>query len=60
MYSKTLNFRIFLEIEPTDEESLKLSIRHGRSIPPSSLTVMTLEDAASAKKQIDEAYHKIQ
>jgi hypothetical protein len=60
VYSKTLNFRIFLEIEPTDGESLKLSIRHGRSIPPSSLMVMTLEDAAGAKKQIAEAYHKTQ
>ncbi len=60
VYSKTLNFRIFLEVEPTDEESLKLSIRYGRSTPPSSLMVTTLEDAASAKKQIAEAYHKIQ
>src|SRR3712207_5584045 len=59
VYSKTLNFRIFLEIVPTDE-SLKLSIRYGRSIPPSSLMIMSLEDAASAKKQITEAYHKIQ
>lgn len=61
VYSKTLNFRIFLEIEPTDGgKSLKLSIRYGRNIPPSSLRVMTLDDAAGAKKQITEAYHKIQ
>ncbi len=60
VYSKTLNFRIFLEIEPVDGESLKLSVRYGRSIPPSSLVVMTIEDVASAKKQIAEAYHKIQ
>jgi hypothetical protein len=60
VYSKTLNFRTFLDIEPTDGESLKLSIRYGRGIPPSSLRVMTVEDAASAKEQIAEAYHKIQ
>jgi hypothetical protein len=60
VYSKTLNFRIFLDIEPTDGESLKLSVRYGRGIPPSSLRVMTIEDAASAKEQIAEAYHKIQ
>jgi hypothetical protein len=60
VYSKTLNFRIFLDIEPTDGESLKLSVRYGRGIPPSSLRVMTTEDAVSAKEQIAEAYHKIQ
>jgi hypothetical protein len=60
VYSKTLNFRIFLDIEPTDGESLKLSVRYGRGIPPSSLVIMTVEDADSAKKQIAEAYHKIQ
>ncbi len=60
VYSKTLNFRIFLDIEPTDGESLKLSVRYGRGIPPSSFRVMTIEDAVSAKEQISEAYHKIQ
>ena len=58
VYSKTLNFRIFLDIEPTDGESLKLSVRYGRGIPPLSLRVMTVEDAASAKEQIAEAYNK--
>ena len=60
VYSKTLNFRTFLDIEPTEGESLKLSIRYGRGIPPSSLVIMTDEDADNAKKQIAEAYHKIQ
>ena len=59
VYSKTLNFRIFLDIEPTDGESLKLSVRYGRGIPPLSLKVMTVEDAVNAKEQIAEAYHKI-
>jgi hypothetical protein len=60
VYSKTLNFRIFLDIEPTDGESLKLSVRYGRGIPPLSLKVMTVEDSAGAKEQITEAYNKIQ
>jgi hypothetical protein len=59
VYSKTLNFRIFLDIEPTEGVSLKLLIRYGRGIPPSSLVIMTVEDADNAKKQITEAYHKI-
>ena len=60
VYSKTLNFRIFLDIEPTDGESFRLSIRYGRGAPPVSLVVMTIEDLEIAKKQIAEAYHKIQ
>jgi hypothetical protein len=59
VYSKTLNFRTFLDIEPTEGVSLKLSIRYGRGIPPSSLVIMTVEDADNAKKQITEAYHEI-
>ena len=60
VYSKTLNFRIFLDIEPTAGDSLMLSIRCGRGAPPVSLMVITIEDAERAKKQIAEAYNKIQ
>ena len=60
VYSKTLNFRIFLDIEPTAGDSLVLSIRSGRGAPPVSLRVRTIEDAEHAKKQIAEAYNKIQ
>jgi hypothetical protein len=55
-----MNFRIFLDIEPTAGDSLMLSIRHGRGAPPVSLRVRTIEDAEHAKKQIAEAYNKIQ
>jgi hypothetical protein len=34
-------------------------IRHGRGTPPSSLMIVTVDDAVSAKKQIAEAYDKI-
>ena len=60
VYSKTLNFRIFLDIEPTAGDSLVLSIRYGRGTLPVYLKVVTIEDAERAKKQIAEAYQKIQ
>lgn len=59
VYSKTMNFRIFLDIEPAGD-SLVLSIRYGRAGPPASATVRTVQDAENAKKQIAEAYSKIQ
>src|ERR687892_1730321 len=53
VYSKTMNLRIFLDIEPTAGDSLTLSIRYGRGGgSPVSLRVMTIEDAEHAKKQI--------
>lgn len=60
VYSKTMNFRTFLDIEPTPDDSLMLSIRHSRGTLPVYLKVVTTEDAELAKKQIAEAYQKIQ
>jgi len=61
VYSKTMNFRTFLDIEPTTGgDSLVLSIRYGRGTPSVSLMVVTIEDAERTKKQIAEAYQKIQ
>ena len=60
VYSKTLNFRTFLDIESTAGDSLKLSIRYGRGTPPVSLVVVTIQDLEHAKKRIAEAYQKIQ
>jgi hypothetical protein len=60
VYSKTMNFRTFLDIESTAGDSLMLSIRYGRGTPPVSLMIVTIEDAERAKKQIAEAYQKIQ
>jgi hypothetical protein len=39
---------------------LMLSIRYGRGTLPVYLKVVTIEDAELAKKQIAEAYQKIQ
>jgi len=59
VYSKTMNFRIFLDVEPSGD-SLILSIRSGRSVPPVSLTVKSREELDAAKKRVAEAYQKIQ
>jgi hypothetical protein len=59
VYSKTMNFRIFLDVEPSGD-SLILSIRSGRSAPPVSLTVKSREELDAAKKRVAEAYQKIQ
>ena len=58
-YAKTMNFRTFLDIMPAGD-SLVLSIRYGRAAPPASATVKTIQDAEDAKKQIADAYSKIQ
>lgn len=59
VYAKTMNFRMFLDVEPADD-SLVLSIRYGRATPPMTATVRTAQDAENVKKQITEAYQKIQ
>jgi hypothetical protein len=60
IYSKTMSFRTFLDIEPTTTgDSLMLSIRYGRGTTPVSLMIVTIEDVERAKKQIAEAYQKI-
>jgi hypothetical protein len=58
-YAKTMNFRTFLDIMPAGD-SLVLSIRYGRAAPPATATVRTAQDAEGAKKQIADAYQKIQ
>ncbi len=60
VYSKTMNFRTFLDIKPTIAgDSLMLSIRYGRGTPAVSLIVVSVEDTGYAKKRIAEAYQKI-
>lgn len=59
VYTKTMNFRMFLDVEPAGD-SLVLSIRYGRAAPPVTATVRTTQDAENAKKLIAEAYQKIQ
>lgn len=59
VYSKTMNFRIFLDVEPAGD-SLVISIKYGRAAPQVTATVRNLKDTENVKKQIAEAYNKIQ
>ena len=59
VYSKTMNFRIFLDVEPAGD-SLQLSIRQGRSAPAATVSIKTGAELEAAKIQIGTAYEKIQ
>ena len=59
VYAKTMNFRTFLDVEPASD-LIVVSIRSGRTAPPITTTIRTIEDAENIKKQITEAYSKIQ
>ena len=59
VYSKTMNFRIFLDIEPA-VDSIYLSIKFGRSAPPETISLKTSADLAVAKSKVAMAYEKIQ
>ena len=59
VYSKTMNFRTFLDIEPAGN-SLVVSIRSGRSAPPTTVSVRSAQESEQAKSRIAEAYQKIQ
>ena len=58
-YAKTMNFRTFLDIAPAGN-SLSVTIRYGRAAPPTMAVVRTVQDAENVKKQIADAYQKIQ
>jgi hypothetical protein len=58
-YAKSMNFRTFLDIMPAGD-SLVLTVRYGRAAPPATVTVKTTDDAEGAKRQIADAYDKIQ
>lgn len=59
VYAKTMNFRTFLDIEPAGD-SLILSTKAGRNAPAAAATIKTMQDAEVAKKQIADAYLKVQ
>jgi len=59
VYAKTMNFRIFLDIQPAGD-SLVLSIKSGRSAAPQAMTLRTAQEADAAKMLIAEAYERIQ
>ena len=59
VYAKTMNFRIFLDVEPAGD-ALVIAIKASRNMAPFTAEIKTAQDAESIKKQIAEAYQKIQ
>ena len=57
-YAKSLNFRIFADVQPKDD-SLIISIRSGRNDPLITSIVKSLSELELIKEQISEAYRKI-
>lgn len=57
-YAKSLNFRIFADVQPK-EDSLIISVKKSRNEPLMSSLVKSLPELEAAKIQIAEAYNKI-
>ena len=57
-YAKSLNFRIFVDVQPKDD-SLIISIRKGRTDPLITCIVKSPSELEVIKVQISEAYSKI-
>lgn len=57
-YAKSLNFRVFADVQPK-EDSLIISIRKSRTESPATCVVKNLSELEAAKNQISEAYSKI-
>lgn len=57
-YAKSLNFRIFADVQPK-EDSLIISVKKSRNEPLMSSMVKNLPELEAAKIQIAEAYNKI-
>jgi hypothetical protein len=57
-YAKTLNFRVFADVQPK-EDCLIVSIRSGRTDPLVTCMVKNPSELAAAKNQISVAYSMI-
>src|ERR687891_91807 len=57
-YAKSLNFRVFADIQPK-EDCLIVSIRRGRTEPIVTYMVKNLSELEDAKNQLSEAYSMI-
>jgi hypothetical protein len=58
VYSKTLNFRTFLDVQPKDD-GLAIVIKHGRGRPENALLLSSNKDLEEAKSQISQAFQNI-
>jgi predicted transport protein len=57
-YAKSLNFRVFADVQPK-EDCLIVSIRRGRTDPLVTCVVRNPSELEAAKSQISEAYSMI-
>jgi predicted transport protein len=57
-YAKSLNFRVFTDVQPKDD-SLIISVRKSRTEALVTCVVNNLSELEEAKNQISEAYNKI-
>jgi len=57
-YAKSLNFRVFADVQPK-EDCLIVSIRRGRTEPLVTCMVKNPSELEEAKNQISEAYNMI-
>lgn len=57
-YAKSLNFRVFADVQPKDD-SLVISIRNSRTDPLVTSIVKNLSELEAVKNQVSEAYDKI-
>ena len=58
VYAKTLNFRVFLDVQPKDS-GLAVVLKHGRDKPESALLISSDKDLEAAKSQISRAFQEI-
>jgi hypothetical protein len=58
VYSKTLNFRAFLDVQPK-EDGLAIVIMHGKGKPQNALFISSDKDLEGAKSQISHAFQEI-
>lgn len=57
-YAKSLNFRVFADVQPK-EESLVISIRKSRTDPLVTYIVKNASELEAVKNQVSEAYNRI-
>jgi hypothetical protein len=58
VYAKSLTFRTFLDVQPKND-SITISVRKGRSEPPTTHIAKTEQELEDIKYQIAETYNTI-
>jgi hypothetical protein len=58
VYAKTLNFRVFLDVQPKDNR-IAIVVKHGRGKPENTFLISSNKDLEVAKSQISQAFQDI-